>query len=142
MTDILAPDVVAPFLSSSSAEDAKFQLSAYRGKWVMLLFVRQGQESKIGDFLRQVQLWVNEVEPEWKSYNCHVAVFASSKDVDAELQQLSAVTFVLDEDRSVASSFHCNEENATFNDVATVLIDTEGTYTATAVSYGETQRGF
>lgn len=124
MSDILAPEVVVPLLADVSEESALFRLSNLRGKWVLLLFPRQGKETLIRDFLFQVERWTNEKEPDWTSYNCQIVVVSNSREID--VQHLPSITFVFDEDRTMASSFHCSEENTTFADVATVLIDSEG----------------
>lgn len=123
MADILAPEVNAPFLS----EEKRFQLSELRGKWVLIFFAKQGKLNTIESFLEKVQKWTAEQDPQWVSFNCQVVVVVNTKDsVTESLAQNGSILAVFDEDSSMSLSFHCCEEDALFQDVATVLIDPEG----------------
>jgi hypothetical protein len=120
MTDILAPEVIAPLLYGSD----NFQLSNFRGKWILVVFVKTGKQNSIEEFLTQVQKWTVEQDPEWISFNCQVVAVVNAKNSNYE--RFPSVLTVFDENISVASSFHCAEEGGQFEDAATVLIDPEG----------------
>lgn len=120
MADTLAPEIVAPQLFSSG----NFQLSNFRGQWILLAFVIEGKQNSVEEFLSRVQKWTSEQDPEWISLHCQVVIVVNSKNFNFE--QYPSVVTVFDEDASVASSFHCAEEGRQFEDAATILIDPEG----------------